>query len=282
MSVEVVPTRAAAGAEIRGVDLRQPLGDNLRASLDRTLGEYGVIFFRDQDLTAAQLLALTRHFGELDINTFGHEHGLDGNPGIVVISNIEEGGRDIGVKGAGDKWHSDMCYAAKPPRGTILYAREVPMQDGLTLGDTCFAATHAAYKALPKTMKRRLEGLRAIFDFAGRKRLNPITQEQIDAYPPVTHPLVRTHPITGEKCLYVMRDDCTGIEGLEQDAADQLIAALADHITRPEFVYRHQWRPGDVLIWDNCTVQHKAIQDYALPHRRLMHRTTFAAEAPPA
>ncbi|MEL0019397.1 MAG: TauD/TfdA family dioxygenase, partial [Rickettsiales bacterium] len=107
-------------------------------------------------------------------------------------------------------------------------------------------------------------------------------QEQIDAYPPVTHPLVRTHPITGEKCLYVMRDDCTGIEGLEQDAADQLIAALADHITRPEFVYRHQWRPGDVLIWDNCTVQHKAIQDYALPHRRLMHRTTFAAEAPPA
>ena len=282
MGFEIVPTGAAAGAEIKGVDLAQPIGDNLHAALDRALGEYGVIFFRDQSLTPEQHLALTGRFGELDPNVFGETHGLDGYPGIVVISNVEEDGREIGVKGAGNNWHSDMCYDARPPRGTILYAHEVPETNGLALGDTCFAATHRAYDALPDAMKTVLDGRKAVFDFAARKRLNPITQEQIDRFPAVTHPIVRTHPVTGEKCLYVMRDDTTGIEDMPAEEAQGMIAALADHIVRPEFIYRHQWRAGDVLIWDNCTVQHKAIQDYALPHRRLMHRTTFAANGVPA
>lgn len=282
MPLEIIPTGAAAGAEIRGVDLAAPLDDNDYATIDRALGEYGVIFFRTQSLIPDQQMALTLRFGDLEPNTFGETHGLDGHPGIVVISNIEQNGREIGVKGAGDKWHSDMCYTAKPPRGTILYAHEVPESEGLPLGDTCFAATHAAYDALPEAMQERLQNLRAEFDFAGRKRLSPITQEQIDAFPPVTHPVVRTHPLTRRKCLYVMRDDCTGIAGMPQDEAERMIAALADHIVRPDFVYRHQWRPGDLLIWDNCTVQHMAIQDYALPDRRLMHRTTFAAEEAPA
>ena len=106
------------------------------------------------------------------------------------------------------------------------------------------------------------------------------TQEEIDRNPPVRHPIVRTHPSTGRKCLYVMRDDCTGIEGMEPDEAEALIAALADHIVKPAFVYRHQWRPGDVLMWDNCTVQHRAIQDYDMPQRRLMHRTTMGGAVP--
>tara|TARA_B100000676_G_scaffold204800_1_gene201038 strand:+ start:309 stop:1157 length:849 start_codon:yes stop_codon:yes gene_type:complete len=276
MAFKIVPTKFAAGAEIRGVNLAEPLGDNLLATLDRALGEYGVIFFRNQDLSPEQQMAVTLRFGELDPNVFGETHGLDGHPGIVVISNVEEDGREIGVKGAGNNWHSDMCYDATPPRGTILYALEVPEKNGLPLGDTCFAATNTAYNALPDAMKASLAGRRAIFDFAARKRLNPITPEQIDRFPAVTHPVVRTHPVTGEKCLYIMRDDTTGIEGMEQEEADLMIKALADHITRPEFIYRHQWQAGDLLIWDNCTVQHRAIQDYALPHRRLMHRTTFA------
>ena len=281
MTFEIVPTEFAAGAEIRGVNLAEPLGDNLLATLDRALGEYGVIFFRNQDLSPKQQMAVTLRFGELDPNVFGETHGLDGHPGIVVISNVEEDGREIGVKGAGNNWHSDMCYDAIPPRGTILYAHEVPEKNGLPLGDTCFAATNKAYEALPDAMKESLAGRRAVFDFAARKRLNPITPEQIDRFPAVTHPVVRTHPITGEKCLYIMRDDTTSIEGMEQKEADLLIAALADHITRPEFIYRHQWQAGDLLIWDNCTVQHRAIQDYALPHIRLMHRTTFADIGPP-
>ena len=282
MTLEIVPTGAAAGAEIKGVDLRMLIGDDLLRTLDRALGEYGVIYFRDQDLTPEHQMALTLRLGKLDDNVFGETHGLDGHPGIVVISNVEKNGRDIGVKGAGNNWHSDMCYDATPPRGTILYAHEVPENNGLTLGDTCFAATNKAYTALPEKMKRFLHGKRAIFDFSARNRLNPITQEQINRFPAVTHPVVRTHPVTDEKCLYNMRDDATGIDGMEQDQADLMIAALADHITRPEFIYRHRWQAGDLLIWDNCTVQHRAIQDYALPHRRLMHRTTFAANGAPA
>lgn len=282
MALEIVPTDAPVGAEILGVNLSQPLGDNIFGAVEDAFNEHGVIFFRKQSITPDDLLAFTRRFGDLQLNIFGEEHGLDAHPGVVVISNVVEDGRDIGVKRAGARWHSDMCYTAQPPRGTILCAREVPQQDGLTLGDTCFAATHTAYDDLPDSMKDRLADCRAEFDFAGRQRAQVITQEMRDRFPPVSHPIVRTHPHTGRKCLYVMRDDCTGIEGMEAEEAERLIAALADHIVRPEYVYRHRWQEGDVLIWDNCTVQHLAIQDYDLPLRRLMHRTTFAAAAPPA
>jgi len=282
MAIEIIPATAPAGAEIRGLDLSTPLDEDAFAAIEGTFNAHGVVYLRRQSLTPGQLLDFTKRFGELEYNTFGEQHGLAGHPGVVLISNVEEGGREIGVKRAGEHWHSDMCYTAKPPRGTILCAREVPAINGLTLGDTCFAATHAAYDGLPDAMKAQIDPLVAIFDFAGRKRAQTITQRQRNTYPAVEHPIVRTHPFTGRKCLYVMRDDCTGIVGMDTDEAQSLIAALADHITRPEYIYRHQWRAGDVLIWDNCTVQHKANQDYALPLRRLMHRTTFAADAPPA
>lgn len=276
MSIEILPTGAAVGAEIRGVDLAEPLDAADFAAVDNTFNEHGVIFFRNQTLTPQQQLEFTRRLGDLAFNTFGEAHGLPDAPGIVVISNVMQNGREIGVRRAGDAWHSDMCYTANPPRGTMLYAHEVPVQDGLVLGDTCFASAAVAYDALPTDMKQRIAGMEAVFDFAGRKRKHPITQAQIDAFPAVTHPIVRPHPMTGRKCLYIMRDDCTGIVDLLDEDAQLLIAALADHIVRPEFIYRHQWQPGDLLLWDNCTVQHKAIQDYDLPLRRLMHRTTFA------
>lgn len=282
MSMEIVSTGAAVGAEIRGVDLSEALDARRFEAIDRAFNAQGVVFFREQALSPEQLLDFTLRFGDLQLNVFGEKHGLPEYPGIVVISNVEQDGREIGVKGAGNKWHSDMCYTAKPPRGTILHTLEVPVKDGLTLGDTCFAATHAAYDALPDAMKRRIDGLEAVFSFAGRQRLNPITQAQVEQFPDVVHPIVRTHPFTGRKCLYVMRDDCTRIVGMDDEEAQSIVAALADHITRPEFVYRHRWRPGDLLIWDNCTVQHRAIQDYGLPLRRLMHRTTFAAASAPA
>jgi taurine dioxygenase len=154
---------------------------------------------------------------------------------------------------------------------------EIPELLGLALGDTEFASTAAAWDALPERTRPHIDGRRAVFDFARRKRAVPPTQAEIYRYPPVTHPIVRTHPVTGRKCLYVMRDDCTGIGGWE---AETLIAALADHIVKPAFVYRHQWRVGDLLMWDNCTVQHRAIQDYDLPQRRLLHRTTMGGTVP--
>jgi taurine dioxygenase len=280
MSIEVIPTKAALGAEISGVDLANPVDDTTFALIEEAYNTYGVIFFRGQSLAPPQQVTFTRRFGEIDFNIFGERWSVPGSPEIVVVSNITENDRPVGVRRAGENWHSDMCYTARPPRGTMLYAVEVPILHGLTLGDTEFASAQAAWEALPDMMRHRIEGRRAVFNFTGRKRAFPPTQEEIDRNPPVMHPIVRTHPYTGRKCLYIMRDDCTGIEGLEQDEADALIAALADHIVKPDFIYRHQWRPGDLLMWDNCTVQHRAVQDYDLPQRRLMHRTTMGGTVP--
>jgi len=280
MSIEVIPTGAALGAEVRGVDLSQPLGDNAFALIERAYDEHGVIFFRDHHISPPQQVAFTRRFGEIDFNIFGERWSVPGSPEIVVVSNVTEDGKQIGVKRAGENWHSDMCYTARPPRGTMLYAHEIPDLFGLPLGDTEFASATVAWNTLPQTMQQFLDGRRATFDFQGRKRALTPTQTEIDRNPPVTHPIVRTHPRTGRKCLYVMRDDCTAVEGMADDEAEALIAALADHIVKPAHIYRHQWRTGDLLMWDNCTVQHRAIQDYDLPQRRLMHRTTMGGSVP--
>ena len=280
MSIEIIPTGAALGAEIRAVDLAKPIDDATFAVIERTYNECGVIFFRGQHITPPQQVAFTRHFGEIEFNIFGERWSVSGSPEIVVVSNVTEDGRPIGVRRAGENWHSDMCYTARPPRGTMLYALEIPKLFGLPLGDTEFASAAAAWDALPEPLRQQIEGRRAVFDFTGRKRAFPPTQAEIQRYPPVRHPIVRTHPFTGRKCLYVMRDDCVDIDGMDREEAEALIAALADHIVKPAFVYRHQWQPGDLLLWDNCTVQHRAVQDYDLPHRRLMHRTTMGGAVP--
>lgn len=280
MSIEIIPTGAALGAEIRAVDLAKPIDDATFAVIERTYNESGVIFFRGQQITPLQQVTFTRRFGEIEFNIFGERWSVSGSPEIVVVSNVTEDGRPIGVRRAGENWHSDMCYAARPPRGTMLYALEIPDLFGLPLGDTEFASAAAAWDALPEPLRQQIEGRRAVFDFTGRKRAFPPTKAEIQRYPPVTHPIVRTHPFTGRKCLYVMRDDCVGIDGMEREEAEALIAALADHIVKPAFVYRHQWQPGDLLLWDNCTVQHRAVQDYDLPQRRLMHRTTMGGSVP--
>jgi taurine dioxygenase len=280
MSIEIIPTGAALGAEIRGVDLAKPIDDATFAVIERAYNEYGVIFFRGQQITPPQQVAFTRRFGEIEFNIFGERWSVSSIPEIVVVSNVTENGRPIGVRRAGENWHSDMCYTARPPRGTMLYALEIPNLFGLPLGDTEFASAAAAWDALPEPLRQQIEGRRAVFDFTGRKRAFPPTRAEIQRYPPVTHPIVRTHPLTGRKCLYVMRDDCVGIDDMEREEAEVLIAALADHIVKPAFVYRHQWRPDDLLLWDNCTVQHRAVQDYDLPQRRLMHRTTMGGAVP--
>ena len=280
MSIEIIPTGAAAGAEIRGVDLSQPLEEATFAAIDDAYNKHGVIFFRDQRIAPPQQVAFTRRFGEIEFNIFSERWSVPGSPEIVVVSNITQDGQPIGIKRAGENWHSDMCYTARPPRGTMLYALEIPDLGGLTLGDTEFASAAVAWDNLPDALRHRIEGRYATFDFTGRKRAFPPKQSEIDRNPPVRHPIVRTHPRTGRKCLYAMRDDCTAIEGMAQAEAELLIAALADHIVKPAHIYRHQWRVGDLLMWDNCTVQHRAIQDYDMPLRRLMHRTTMGGSVP--
>src|SRR5438874_9029311 len=162
MTIEIVPTGAALGAEIRGVELARPLDDATFAAIERAYNQYGVIFFRDQHVTPPQQVAFTRRFGEIEFNIFGERWSVPGSPEIVVVSNVTEGGQPIGVRRAGENWHSDMCYAARPPRGTMLYALEIPDLFGLALGDTEFASTAAAWDALPERMRQIRRATRTI------------------------------------------------------------------------------------------------------------------------
>jgi taurine dioxygenase len=155
----------------------------------------------------------------------------------------------------------------------------VPQRGGQPLGDTVFANAIAAYEALPESMKKRLAGLKAIHRYSARRRVadSPrpkLTRQQVEETPDIAHPIVRTHPYTGRKSLYVTAGECIGIESMPDDEAIDLIAELDTHCVRPEFLYRHRWEVGDLLMWDNTSSMHLAICDYALPERRLMHRTT--------
>ncbi|MPY73835.1 MAG: TauD/TfdA family dioxygenase [Alphaproteobacteria bacterium] len=280
MSIDVRPTGAAAGAEIFGVDLTKGLDSAGFAPIQAALDAYGVIVLRDQKITPEQQIAFSRHFGELDVNFNAKRFGVSGSPEIYIISNIVENGQPTGTRRAGETWHTDMSYAKRPARVTMLYAVEVPVLHGLALGGTGFANAAAAWDALPQSMQDEIRDLKGVFDFRGRKRSSPVSAEDIAQYPPVEHPIVRTHPRTGRKGLYIARDDCTGIVGKDEPTALALIEALADHIVRPDFVYQHRWRVGDVVAWDNCTVQHRAVQDYDLPQRRLLWRTTVKGDVP--
>ncbi len=280
MGIEVRPVSAATGAEILGADIGAELDDGEFATIRAALDTHGVIVLRNQTLTPETQVAFTRRLGEPEFNFNAARFGIDGSPEIYLISNIVEYGAPIGTRRAGETWHTDMSYAKRPAGATMLYAVEVPVLHGLALGDTCFANAAAAWDALPCAMQEEIDGLRGIFDFRGRKRSSPVSAEDIAQYPPVEHPIVRTHPRTGRKSLYIARDDCTGIVGKDEETSRGLIEALADHIVRTAFIYQHRWQVGDVVVWDNCTVQHRAIQDYDLPQRRLLWRTTIKGDIP--
>jgi taurine dioxygenase len=281
--IEIVPVDAAVGAEIRGVDLAQSIDDETFAEIDSALSEHAVIFLRDQHITPAQQVDFSRRFGEIEINAF-NKFALKENPAVLVVSNIKEDGKDIGYADAGSHWHTDMSYTATPPRLTMLYAVEVPHRDGKPLGDTWFAGAAAAYDDLSDEMKRMLDGKRAIHRFAAKERgvKKPValTPEQIARNPDVVHPVVRSHPVTGRKALYVRKGECIGIEGMADAEALPLIEALSDRITRDDYIYRHSWKVGDLLMWDNALVQHWAPRDYEWPDRRMMLRTTVNGSVP--
>jgi taurine dioxygenase len=269
-----------AATEITGIDLAQPLDERTFAEIETAFNQSGVIAIRDQKITPAQQIAFSRRFGEIEVNYNSGKYGLPEHPEIYRISNITKDRKPIGSRRAGENWHSDMIYSARPPRATMLYAIEVPELHDLMLGDTAFANAGAAYDALPEPMKRHIDGMEGIFDFASRTRSETPDAATVKRYPPVQHPIVQAHPFTGRKCLYMNRDDCTGIAGLLREEAEALVVALSDHVIKPEFLYRHKWRKGDIVMWDNCTMQHKAIIDYDLPRRRLMHRMTIAGSVP--
>jgi taurine dioxygenase len=282
----IQPSGGALGAEIKGVDLSQDIDEKTFNQIVDAFHEHEVVFFRNQMLTPEQHVAFSRRFGELELHV-RVECCRPGFPELFVVSNVIENGKPIGSQDAGLFWHSDLCYMGEPSRGSLFYAREVPIQDGKPLGDTLFASATAAYDALPDATRQRIAGLKAVNSYekgyyrdrksGGRK---PLTEEQKRRTPDMEHPVVRTHPYTGRKCLFVNEGYTSRIAGLEDAASEAVLAELLAHATDPRFIYRHRWQVGDFLIWDNCSTQHLAIHDYELPQRRLMERATVRGSAP--
>ena len=295
---KVVPMNPEVGAEIVGIDLSKPLDDETFAAVRDAYFRHSVIVFRDQKITAQQQIDFSRRFGELEIHVlkqFLHPQ----HPEILLISNIVEDGRNIGLVDAGRYWHSDLCYKPVPSLGSALYSIEIPRdENGKVLGDTLFASVASAYDALPDSLKQRVAGLKALnsleHTFDRTRKDADIRTEQIESkdikrtqvsaeqkkLTEAVHPVIRTHPVTGRKSIYVNDSTTQKIVGVSQSESDELLGELRSRCIRQDFVYRHKWRLGDLVMWDNCSSQHQAVADYALPLRRRMHRTTITGTVP--
>jgi taurine dioxygenase len=288
LTIRRMPGDAPLGAEVTGADLAQEADDSTFGQIEDALHEHLVVVVRDQKLTPEQHIRFSRRFGALADHVMG-PYVLPGHPEIYVVSNIIENGKPIGVADAGPKWHSDFVYRARPARCSLLYALEVPVIEGVPRGDTYFSNTAAAYAALPAQTRERLDKLKAVFCFTRQYEqrikdgasLLPLTAEQKAAAPDVVHPVVRTHPYTGRRCIYACEMNTANIDGVPAEESDRLLGEVYRQVAREDFVYRHKWRVGDLVIWDNVSAQHRAApKDYALPYRRHMHRTTVRGHTP--
>ena len=284
MKPAITKSGAACGAEI-ACDLAQDIDEATFREIEHAFHDNIVVFFRRQNLSNERHIEFSRRFGEPEIHIV-KKYLLPDSPEILLISNIrDDRGEHIGLADAGFTWHSDTSYRRRPSRCSLLSAKEVPQRGGRPLGDTVFANTVAAYEALPESMKKLLARLKAVHRYSARRRVadSPrpkLTRQQVEETPDIAHPIVRTHPYTGRKSLYVTAGECIGIEGMPDDEALDLVAELDSHCVRPEFLYRHKWKVGDLLMWDNTSSMHLAVCDYALPERRLMYRTTVIGTVP--
>ena len=274
--IVVEPVSGAVGAVVRGVDMSEPLAAGRVAEIREAFLVHHVLFFHDQDLSPEAQLRFGRYFGDLDTHPF--VEGMDAHPELIEI--ITEPDDRLNFGGG---WHSDVTFLEEPDMGSILYAVDVPPFGG----DTLFANQHAAYEALSDTMKALLDGLVAKHSagpqfaeggYSTRSR-SMRTKPMPYADRVVRHPLVRTHPETGEKALYVNPAFTVGIEGMRPDESEALLGFLFDHAVREPFTCRFRWSPGSVAMWDNRSVQHYALFDYR-GHRRRMRRITVRGDRP--
>jgi taurine dioxygenase len=273
---------APLGAEVVGLDLAKPLTADDFARIHRAHLDHHVLVFRDQRITPEQQTAFSRRFGPLQRHVL-HQFALAGHPEILVVSNIVENGKPIGLGDAGHFWHSDLSYKDKPSLGSMLHAQELPAEGG----DTLFANMHLAWDSLPEPLRRAVEGLSAEHTYLARyaelQARSPwrpdLSAEQIAEVKPAVHPVVRTHPETGRKALFVSEHFTTRIVGLPENESRAVLDALFEHSVRPEHVYRHAWRDRDLVFWDNRSLMHLAAgtPDHL---RRKLYRTTIEGDAP--
>lgn len=258
MPLDLVPLGGSFAREVRGVDLWRDLDDATIDALRRAWSEAGVLAFRRQALDEAELVRFFSRFGEPDIIVRTDWQSRN-QPEVIHISNMkDQSGRSIGGLGAGElDWHTDQSYVADPATGALLYMVESPAE-GVP---TYWANLRLAYAALPDETKQRIEGLQAVFDYLARQSTyddeEPMSDELRARTPPLLHPIVNTHPETGEKSLYLDPTTTTGIAGMPKMLGDPMLKALNEHAVSPEFVYRHDWQPGDVVMWDNGFLLHR-------------------------
>lgn len=286
-AIAVHPLAAPLGAEIGDVDLSAPLSDGLFKTIEDALHQHQVLVFRNQRIDDGDMMRFSKRFGsELDIHAM-LQFAKPDNPEVFVLSNIIENGRQIGAVDAAQYWHSDLCYTRTPSRISMLYALEVPVQNGQTRGPTDFASTSVAYTLLPAEMKERLQGLKARFVASKKKpgkntshfnKMDGETQQRLDDS--VVHPVIRTHPFTGEKAIYVNPGFTTEILDIDPQESEALLQFLFEHSTQSRFVYRHHWAVGDVVLWDNALTLHQGVGNYGPAQRRLLYRTIVKGSAP--
>ncbi len=279
---EVRPFDAPLGAEVVGLDLAAPLSNDDFARLHRAHLDHHLLVFRDQDITPEQQIAFSRRFGPLQVHVL-HQFQLKGHPEILVVSNIVENGQPIGLGDAGHYWHSDLSYKETPSLGSMLHAQELPAEGG----DTLFANMHRAWDTLPAGLRKTVAGLKAEHSYLAKyeelRRRSPwrpkLSDAQIAEVKPVIHPVVRTHPETGRKALFVSEHFTTRVVGLPDDESRELLATLFAHSVVPEHVHRHRWEARDMVFWDNRSLMHLAA---GCPEhlRRRMNRTTIEGDAP--
>jgi len=271
---------AAAGVTISGLDLARPLSPEIRDLIRTAFLEHHVVVFPDQALTREQQYAFTANFGEIEPH-IGRSPQSKRYAVAHVISNVDGNGRPVDRSSSpvsNYRWHTDKAYYAVPPMLTALYAVELPPQGG----DTEFANTERGYAALPLETKRRLAGLRVVFQWGAARNASgePLTDAELRERPPVDHPLVRTHPETGKKALY-LGNHASHILGMSKAEGTELLEELLQHTTTPQFVYAHRWRRGDLVIWDNRCLLHRAVANYEMDkYRRILHRSVVRGTTP--
>ncbi len=283
---DVRPNDAVLGATVGGMDLRRDMTPGEFGTVLNALGTYGVLRFPDQELDAADLKRFAARFGGLEINV-ANAFQEPGHPEVMILSNIRRDGKPIGLADAGQDWHTDMSYSREIAFANVLYGIQIPRRDGVPLGGTEFASMYAAYDALPPELQARLEGLTARHDFnkfweAMRSRpgstRQPLTAAQRAQKPPVSHPVVLTHPITGRKLLYCNPGYAVRINELPEAESEDLLGFLFEHQVRPEFRYVHRWTERDLLIWDDLCTIHNAWPDYGPDEHRLIKRCQVMAD----
>jgi taurine dioxygenase len=284
--MNIIESGQILGARVEGLDLAQPLSSAQFKALEQALGRYGVLSYPRQTLSALQLKAFAENFGKLEINV-ANAYQEPGLPEVMILSNKRDAqGKPIGLSDAGQDWHTDMSYSRTIAFANILYGLEIPHRNGQPLGNTEFCNMHAAYEALPDTLKSQLDGLTITHDFAkfwdkmrvkpGSAR-GPLTEAQRASKPPVSHPVFLKHPITGKKVLYANPGYAMRINELAEDESTRILNFLFEHQLQPKFQYKHRWSVGDVLMWDNMGTLHNAIPDYGPDEHRYIKRCQVMA-----